>query len=86
MGAPTGENLGSFEAELRRGSEALRQLVYAYYDPDFSFGRFLERRPEFRRHLTEMLIGNVYRMSLDGFVEALAEERASAAKPARVAT
>jgi flavin-dependent dehydrogenase len=81
--APTAENLGRFEDELRRGTEALRQLVHAYYDPNFSFARFLDRRPEYRRHLTEMLIGNVYRMPVDGFIEALAAERRGVDSPAK---
>ncbi|MCZ6727437.1 MAG: NAD(P)/FAD-dependent oxidoreductase [Acidobacteria bacterium] len=84
--APTAANLGSFEDELRRGTEALRQLVYAYYDHDFSFARFLERHPEYRRHLIEMLVGNVYRMSFDGFIEALAGERRRSSSPARVSS
>ena len=74
--AVTAANLGRFGAELKAGTEALRQLVYAYYDPDFSFAGFLGRYPQYRRHLTEMLVGNVFRMSLDGFIEALSAERA----------
>jgi len=84
-GAPTAESLGSFGPELRRGTEALRQLVYAYYDPRFSFASFLERHPQHRRDLTEMLVGNVYRMPLDDFVAALAEERRRVSRPARAA-
>ncbi len=67
--------LGAFESELRRGTEALRQLVYAYYDPDFSVAEFLGRYPRFRKDLTEMLIGNVYRVPIDDFVAALVEHR-----------
>jgi flavin-dependent dehydrogenase len=77
-GAPTAERLGVFEPELRRGIEVLRQLVHAYYDPNFSFARFLDHHPEQRRYLTEMLVGNVYRVPVDDFIQALAEERARA--------
>ena len=73
--APTASNLGSFREELERGIGALRELVYAYYDPDFSVAAFLKDHPQFRRHLTEMLVGNVYRMPLDDFVDTLAAER-----------
>jgi flavin-dependent dehydrogenase len=73
--APSGERLGGFGPELRRGIDALRELVYAYYDPDFSFARFIENHPEHRRHLTEMLVGNVYRMPVEDFMRALAAER-----------
>ncbi len=84
--APTAENLGKFGPELRRGVDALKQLVYAYYDHDFSFAGFIKRHPQYRRHLTEMLVGNVYRMPLDGFVQALAEERRGSSMPARAAS
>lgn len=80
--APTAENLGKFGPELRRGAEALKELVYAYYDRDFSFAGFLRRHPQYRRDLTEMLVGNVYRMPLDGFVQALTEERRRSSVPA----
>jgi len=73
--AVTAANLGSFQDELERGITALRELVYAYYDPDFSVAAFLKGHPQYRRHLTEMLVGNVYRMPLEGFIETLAAER-----------
>jgi flavin-dependent dehydrogenase len=75
-GRPSAANLGAFRAELERGISALRELVYAYYDPDFSVATFLQRYPRFRRDLTEMLVGNVFRMPLDDFVATLKAERA----------
>lgn len=81
---PSAQRLGAFEPELRRGIEALRQLVYAYYDPNFSFASFLDNHPEHRANLTEMLVGNVYRMPVEGFMRALAAERERT--EARVAT
>jgi flavin-dependent dehydrogenase len=41
------------------GIEAMRRLVYAFYDPGFSFGSFLRAHPEFRRDVTDLLIGHV---------------------------
>jgi len=41
--------------------EALRKLVYAYYDKEFSIGEFVKRHPECRAELVDLLIGNVYR-------------------------
>ncbi len=81
-GAPSAERLCRFEPELRRGSEALRQLVYAYYDPDFSVAEFLARHPRFRRDLTEMLIGNVFRVDVEDFVAALVDHRRASSKAA----
>ncbi len=63
--------LGSFVPELRRGVEAMGKLVYAFYDPEFSFGRFLKTYPECRGELVDMLVGNVFRKPLDRLEAAL---------------
>lgn len=44
-----------------QGIEAMRRLVYAFYDTAFSFGDFLRAHPDFRGDLTDCLIGNVYK-------------------------
>ena len=72
-GDPSAARLGAHEPELRRGMEALRKLVYAYYDPEFSFGRFLRRYPHCRAQLVSMLVGNVYRDPIDDILAALDE-------------
>jgi hypothetical protein len=41
------------------GMEAMRRLVYAFYDPKFNFGEFVRAHPEMRAKLTDCLIGNV---------------------------
>ena len=41
--------------------EAMRRLVYAFYDTSFSFGEFLKVHPELRSDLTDLLIGNLDR-------------------------
>ena len=51
----------------------MRKLVYAYYDDAFSFGKFLERFPQYRDALVNLLVGNVYRRSFDGMFESMAE-------------
>lgn len=43
------------------GMEAMRKLVYAYYDQEFSFPKFLERFPDCKDELVNLLIGNVFR-------------------------
>ncbi len=47
--------------EFRRGIEAMRRLVYAFYDRGFRFSEFLQRHPELRPDLTDCLIGNMDR-------------------------
>jgi len=53
--------LGSWLEEHRRGVDVFRKLVYAFYNPNFSFGRFLKMHPEFRSHVTDILIGDVFK-------------------------
>lgn len=70
----SGASLGSFVPEYRRGVEAMRQLVYAFYDPGFSFADFLGRHPDCKPELVDLLVGNVYRKPLDRIRAALTEE------------
>jgi flavin-dependent dehydrogenase len=43
--------------------EAMRRLVYAFYEKDFSFSKFLARFPDRRIDLIHLLVGNVFRSS-----------------------
>ncbi len=54
------------------GHEAMRRLVYTFYDPAFSFGGFLKARPDLRVDLTDCLIGNVYK-DLEPLFEAVSK-------------
>ncbi|MGZ0167042.1 MAG: NAD(P)/FAD-dependent oxidoreductase [Planctomycetales bacterium] len=53
--------LGSWRSKYDEGVENFRRLVYAFYDDDFNFGRFLARHPEHRDRLTDVLVGNVFK-------------------------
>lgn len=57
----SGEQLGSWLGEHARGVDVFRKLVYAFYNPNFSFGKFLKMHPEFRSHVTDILIGDVFK-------------------------
>ncbi len=59
-GDPSGARLGSFEPRLRDGMAAFRQLIYAFYHKEFSFGRFLRRHPEHRQAVIRILVGDVF--------------------------
>jgi flavin-dependent dehydrogenase len=52
--------------------EAMRKLVYAFYDDDFSFGKLVKAHPNVRGDLTDCLIGNLDKDFSDLF-SALAE-------------
>jgi flavin-dependent dehydrogenase len=47
--------------KLCRGIEAMRKLVYAFYDQEFSFRKLVSRYPHLRADLTDCLIGNLFR-------------------------
>ncbi len=64
--------LGRFLREHGEGMEALRKLVYAFYDPEFSFARFLSRFPHHRKHVINLLIGNVD-LPVEGLFDAMGE-------------
>ena len=78
--------LGAFEVELRQGMDAMSQLVYAFYSPNFSFGRFLRAHPECRGELVDLLMGNVFRRSVDRLLVALQDELSSEAAPQGIST
>ena len=47
--------------------EAMRKLVYAFYDGGFSFGKLIRKHPDVRGDLTDCLIGNLDRDFTDLF-------------------
>lgn len=59
--AVTADHFREYGAGLRRGIEAMRKLVYAFYEESFSFGKLLKRHPGLRGDLTDCLIGNLSR-------------------------
>lgn len=63
--------LGRYGQRYVDGMESMRKLVYAFYDDDFSFSRFLKRYPECREGLIDLLVGNVYRRPVREMIEKL---------------
>lgn len=68
----SGGRLGAFGPELLAGMEAMRKLVYAFYEPDFSFSKFLARFPGCRNDLIHLLVGNVFRPT-NGFFRSMGQ-------------
>lgn len=60
-GDPSAARLGAHGPEFLAGMEAMRKLVYAFYEPDFSFAKFLAQHPGCRNDLIHLLVGNVFR-------------------------
>lgn len=59
-GDTSGARFVEYGETLCRGIENMRKLVYAFYDPNFSFGRMLKSYPEHRGLLTDSLIGHLF--------------------------
>jgi flavin-dependent dehydrogenase len=55
----SGKQLGNWAENFNEGMARMRRLVVEYYE-GFSFGRFVRKHPEFKGHLTDLLIGNLF--------------------------
>ena len=53
------ERFREYGAYLRQGVENMRKLVYAFYNPDFSFGAVIKRYPDAAGQITDCLSGDV---------------------------
>jgi len=49
----------SYAAQLREGIENMRKLVYAFYDPNFSFRIITDKYPDLAGDITDCLSGDV---------------------------
>jgi flavin-dependent dehydrogenase len=63
-GDTSAAQLGKWQTDFKRGMDRMRRLVCAYYD-GFSFGRFVRRYPHLKGHLTDLLIGDLFKDSVD---------------------
>lgn len=63
--------LGSFGPVLDHGMAMIRNLVYAFYNREFSFAEFGKRHPEFHEHLVRILIGDVFNDEVGRMFEAM---------------
>jgi flavin-dependent dehydrogenase len=64
VGDTSAARLGCWHDEFVQGMERMRRLVCEYYD-GFSFGRFVKRYPQYKGHLTDLLIGDLFKDSVD---------------------
>jgi flavin-dependent dehydrogenase len=62
-GDTSAARLGVHGPRFLAGMEAMRKLVYAFYEKGFSFAKFLARYPDQRIDLIHLLVGNVFRPS-----------------------
>ena len=70
-GDMSGARLGSFADEFIAGMRSLKNLVYAFYDREFSFGEFAKAHPQYKDHLIRLLIGDVFNDEVAEIFDAL---------------
>jgi flavin-dependent dehydrogenase len=73
--------LGKWEDAFVRGMDRMRRLVCEYYD-GFSFGRFVRKHPHLKGHLTDLLIGDLFKDEVDEVIEPMNAMRARESLPA----
>jgi flavin-dependent dehydrogenase len=73
-GDTSAAQLGKWEAEFGQGMDRMRRLVCEYYD-GFSFGKFVRRHPNLKGHLTDLLIGDLFKDEVDAVVGPMDEMR-----------
>lgn len=59
-GDTSSAKLGTFGPAVAEGMQRIRMLVYAYYDPNFRMGAFVREFPQYKNHITRILIGDVF--------------------------
>ncbi|HYV07244.1 MAG TPA: NAD(P)/FAD-dependent oxidoreductase [Blastocatellia bacterium] len=69
----SGERLGQFQSKLDNGIESMRKLVHAFYSDGFSFAKFLQKYPEQRVNIINLLIGDVFREGVDAVYGPMSE-------------
>ncbi len=67
------EQLGCWQKQFIDGVELFRKLVYAFYTPGFSFGRFLREHPQYKTNLVDMLIGNIFKPGVGEMFDAMSK-------------
>ncbi len=65
------ERFTGYAATMRQGIEAMRRLVYVFYDHNFSFGQVIRNHPGLVGDLTDCLIGNLL-LDFDPLFDAIA--------------
>jgi len=60
-GNVSASQFSEYGAQLCQGIEAMRRLVYTFYDHEFSFRQFVDHYPDLHGDLTDCLMGNLFR-------------------------
>ncbi|MSR30506.1 MAG: NAD(P)/FAD-dependent oxidoreductase [Gemmataceae bacterium] len=60
-------SLGNWGPDFLKGMERMKRLVYAFYE-GFSFGAFIRKHPEMKRHIIDLLVGDLFKESVDAVI------------------
>jgi flavin-dependent dehydrogenase len=74
QGDTSAAQLGKWEPGFVQGMDRMRRLVCEYYD-GFSFGRFVKKHPHLKGHLTDLLIGDLFKDEVDEVIAPMDEVR-----------
>ena len=66
--------LGKWEPDFKKGMDRMRRLVCEFYD-GLSFGRFVKKHPDLKGHITDLLIGDLFKDEVDDIVAPMDELR-----------
>lgn len=67
----TAPRLGQWQPLYRQGIENFKKLVYAFYAEDFSFSSFLRQYPEYKAHMVDILVGDVFKPGVSDIFDAM---------------
>jgi flavin-dependent dehydrogenase len=73
VGDTSAARFSEYGEQLCRGLENMRKLVYAFYDPNFSFGRVIKAHPHLRGRLTDCLIGDLFEKEYEELFGAISQ-------------
>ena len=65
--------LGQFQTKLDTGIESMRKLVHAFYSDGFSFSQFLQKYPDQRVNIINLLIGDVFKEGVDNIYSPMSD-------------
>jgi hypothetical protein len=60
-GDVSASRFADYGAQVCQGIEAMRKLVYAFYNQEFSFREFITEFPQLKGDMTDCLMGNLFR-------------------------
>jgi flavin-dependent dehydrogenase len=54
------QQLGGWTTDFNLGTKWIAKLIAAFYNKDFSFGKFIMQHPSHKDHITDLLVGKVF--------------------------